>query len=236
MVGRRLVRAVLGQPEPKVTIGQAMREARIVVVRLSPGLLGAPTAQLLGALVVYELYQAVMARQQLRPRARRPFGVYVDEPAVMGLAGVPLDALYELARGLGVGITTATQGIYQLPPTVQSALLLNAATLATFRTGSRDARIMAAELGSVDAEQLQHLGRYEIALRLGLGPGDVTSVATARTLPLPEATTEIEALRDASAARFGTALEDIEAALAERWQTSANEPLMDVPLGRRRTS
>ncbi len=236
VIGRRIVRAVLGQPEPKMTVGQVMRQARIVVARLSPGLLGTPTAQLLGALMVYEVYQAVMARQQVVPAARRPFGVYIDEPAVMGLAGVPLDALYELARGLGVGITTATQSVNQLPPTVQSALLLNAATLATFRTGSRDARIMAAELASVDVDQLQHLGRYEIALRLGLGPGQVTSVATARTLPLPDATADIEGLRDASAERYGTALEDVEAALAERWQATTKEPLDDVPLGRRRTS
>src|SRR4029077_1893217 len=118
VIGRRVVRAVLGQPKPKMTIGRAMREGRIVVVRLSPGRLCVPTAQLLGALVIYEAYQAVMARQQLEADARRPVGVYVDEPAVMGLSGVPLDALYELARGMGVGITTATQGLYQLPPKV----------------------------------------------------------------------------------------------------------------------
>jgi len=236
VIGRRVVRAVLGQPKPKMTIGRAMREGRIVVVRLSPARLGVPTAQLLGALVVYEIYQAVMARQQLEPGARRPFGVYVDEPAVMGLSGVPLDALYELARGMGVGITTATQGLYQLPPKVTIALLINAATLATFRTGRADARAMAGELEGVDADQLQHLGRYEIALRLGLGPGDVSSVATARTLPLPPATADIQALRDASAKRYGAALEDTEAALLERWQTDTRDPLDDVPLGRRRSS
>lgn len=236
IIGRRVVRAVLGQTTPKMTIARAMRQKRIVVVRLSPGALGTPTAQLLGGLVVHEVYQAVMSRQRLAPEARRPFGVYVDEPAVMGLSGVPLDALYELARGMGVGITTATQSLSQLPPSIQNALLINAATIASFRTGRKDARLMAAELMGVEAEQLQHLGQYEIALRLGLAPGQVTSVATARTLPLPKPLTDVEALRDAAATRYGVAAEETDKQLRQRWQASALDGVADAPLGRRRTS
>lgn len=236
IVGRRVVRAVLGQTKPKTTIAQAMRDKRIVVVRLSPGSLGVPTAQLLGGLLVHEVYQAVMARQQLAPKARLPFGVYVDEPAVMGLSGVPLDGLYELARGMGVGITTATQSVSQLPPVVRSALLTNAATIATFRTGRSDALVMAGELLGVDAEQLQHLGQYEIALRLGLRHGQVASVATAKTLPLPPASSDPELLRDAAAGRYGVAAEETDRQLGERWQASAIDPSDAAPLGRRRVS
>lgn len=234
LVGRRAVRAVLGQAKPKITVAEAMRERRIVVVRLSPGLLGPPTAQLLGALTVYEIYQAVMARQALPARGRVPFGVYVDEPAVMQLAGVPLDALYELARGMGVGITTATQSVSQLPPSVQAALLTNAATIATFRAGRRDAQLMAGELPGVEADQIQHLGRFEIAVRLGLRHGEVAPVATARTLPLPEPISEIEALREQSAARYGIAVEETDAAMRERWQAPVSATDDDAPLGRRR--
>jgi hypothetical protein len=233
VVGRRVVRAVLGQAKPKMTIAAAMRRGLIVIVRLSPGALGGPTAQLLGGLTVYEIYQAVMARQALTQAARIPFGVYVDEPAVMQLSGVPLDALYELARGLGVGITTATQSVSQLPAVVQQAVLTNAATIATFRTGHRDARLIANELLGVDADQLQHLGQYEIALRLGLRHGQVSSTATARTLMLPEPLSDPEAIRDESAARYGVALEETEAAMQSRWQAPTDEHAAG-PLGRRR--
>lgn len=233
VINRRVVRAVLGQAKPKITLADAMQTRKIVVMRLSPGLLGPPTAQLLGGLVVYELYQAVMARQAVAHTARRPFGVYIDEPAVMQLAGVPLDALYELARGLGVGITTATQSVHQLPPSVQRAVLTNAATIATFRTGRRDAVLVAGELVGVDADQLQHLGQYEIAVRLGLRHGQTASVATARTLPLPDACADLDRLRDASAERYGVPIEATDAAM----QTHSDQPTAttdDVPIGRRR--
>jgi len=233
IVGRRVVRAVLGQPEPKITIDRAMRERRIVVARLAPGLLGGPTAELLGALVMFEVYQAVMGRQRLQPRARTPFMVYVDEPAVMGLSNVPLDSLYELARGLGVGITTATQSVHQLPPAVQQAVVTNAATIATFRTGHKDASLIAHELLGVTSEQLQYLGQYEIALRLGLAPGRVASVATARTLPPPPPCTDPEAARDGSAERYGVSAEETDTHLRERWQRPAPDP-DEAPLGRRR--
>jgi hypothetical protein len=232
VVGRRVVRAVLGQRRPKMTIAEAMRTNRIVVVRLSPGALGEPTAQLLGGLVVYELFQAVLSRQALKPAARRPFSIYVDEPAVLDIGSVPLDSLYELARGLEVGITTATQSAAQLPPAVQRAVLTNAATLATFRTGRRDAQLVAGELAGIDADQVQHLGRFEIALRLGLADGQVASVATARTLPLPEPSVDVEALRDRAAASYGVAADETDAAMRERWRQPAGAG--DAPIGRRR--
>jgi len=234
IVGRRTLRAVLGQPAPKMTIARAMTERRVVVVRLSPGELGVPTAQLLGALTMFEIYQAVLSRQRLGPESRTAFMVYVDEPAVMGLSGVPLDSLYELARGMGVGITTATQSVHQLPPGVQHAVLTNAATIATFRTGHQDAGLMARELMGVSAEQLQHLDQYEIALRLGLSPGQVSAVATARTLPMAEPSVDPNALRDQAARRWGVSLEQTDAALNERWAGSAQASDVDGPVGRRR--
>lgn len=233
LLARRMVRAVLGQAEPKMTIARAIQVGRIVVVRLAPGLLGPPTAQLLGALTVYEVFQAVLARQGMPARLRVPFGVYIDEPAVMQLSGVPLDALYELARGMGVGITTATQSVSQLPPTVQQAVLSNVATIATFRAGRRDAQLMAGELVGVNAEQLQHLGQYEIAVRLGLHHGQVASVATARTLALPAPINNVERMRELAASRYGVAAEETDAAVRQRWAVAASDA-DDVPLGRRR--
>jgi len=234
VIGRRVVRAVLGQLEPKMTIARAMAEGRIVLVRLSPGQLGGPTAQLLGGLCVYEIYQAVMARQRIPQAKRRPYSVYIDEPAVMRLSSVPVDSLYELARGLGVGLTVATQSVHQLPPNVAQAVVTNAATIATFRTGHRDATLIARELMGVDAEALQHLGQYEIALRLGLRHGQVSSTATARTRTLPPPLSDPDELRDQAAQRYGVAAEDTEAALLARWQTTGLADPDAAPLGRRR--
>jgi hypothetical protein len=227
-----VIRRVLGQQQPKMTIARAIRAGRIVVVRLPAGELGSMTAQLLGGLVVHEIFQAVMARQALAASRRRPYGVYVDEPAVMRLVPVPLDSLYELARGLGVGMTIATQSVSQLPDVVRRAVLANAATIATFRAEDEDARLMARKLPGITSEQVQHLERFEIALRLGLAHGEVANVTTARTLPLPDPTVDVAALRDLSAKRFGATVETPSA------PAEVTEPpdIDDVPIGRRRRS
>jgi hypothetical protein len=94
---------------------------------------------------------------------------------------------------------------------------------------------MAGELNGVDADQLQHLGQYEIALRLGLRHGQVAAVATARTLPLPVACADSEALRDQSAERYGASAEETDAAMRARWGGAA-DGACDVPIGRRRRS
>lgn len=229
LFNRRVIRRVLGQSTPKITIGQAIADQRIVVVRLAPGALGSMTAQLLGGLVVHEVFQAVMARQSVPADRRVPYGVFVDEPAVMRLVPVPLDSLYELARGLGVGMTIAAQSASQLPEVVRRAVMTNAATIATFRAEDEDARLMARKLPGISAEQLQYLGRFEIALRLGLAHGHVAQVTTARTLPLPDPVSDAVALLDAAAARYGSTIEEPVAAPNE-------PPPDDVPIGRRRVS
>lgn len=228
VLGRDAVRAVLAQPRPRMTLARAIAERRIVVVRLAPGMLGSATAQLLGAVAMHEVHQAVVGRIKLNPADRAPFGVYVDEPAVLRLLPVPLDSLYELARGLGVGITTATQSLRQLPPDIQRSLLTNAATLVSFRTDQKDAQLVTGELQSVTAEQVQHLARFETVLRIGLAHGQVSLPTTARTLALPAACSDPEIVRDEASKRYGTSI-DLASNPRDR------EPQVDdAPVGRRR--
>ncbi len=156
IVGRRVVRSVLAQPEPKWGMREVLSRGLVVIVSLSPGVIGSPASRLLGALVVHELFQAVQARGQLPAAKRYPFNVYIDEPKVFADTPVPLDLLYELARGLGVGIHLSAQSVTQLPSELQRAALTNAATLVAFRQNADDARLLARELPGVTPEELQN--------------------------------------------------------------------------------
>jgi hypothetical protein len=240
VIGRRVVRGVLAQTEPTLDLRAVLHERRIVVVALSGGQIGSPAARLIGALVVHELFQAVQARGALSPQARQPFFAYIDEPKVLGDMPVPLDSLFELARGLGVGLTLGAQSLMQLPKLVTQAGLTNAATIVAFNQAADDAAMLARELVGLTAEELQGLGRFDVVARLGLGPGDVAPVATGVTLPLPEPISDPEVIRRLSAARFGRSLEDIDRALAERHQVASNaaprRSAPDAPIGRVRRS
>jgi hypothetical protein len=237
LVGRRVVRSVLAQDAPKWDMREVLRAGRVVIVSLSPGLIGSPASRLLAALVINELFQSVQARTQVPADKRSPFYVYVDEPKVFTDIPVPLDSLFELARGLGVGLTLAAQSLTQLPADLAQAALTNAATLVAFRQNHDDASLLARELPGVTPEELQALGRFEVAARIGLGPGDVSQPVTGRTMPPPEAISDPDAVRRESAARYGRRPEDVDAALLERHGLS-DQPASNIedeaPLRRRK--
>lgn len=237
VIGRRVVRGVLAQPDAMLDLRAVLRQRKIVVVALSAGRIGTPAARLIGALVVHELFQAVQGRASL-PRDRRwPFFAYIDEPAVLGDMPVPLDSLFELARGLGVGLNLGVQSLMQLPKEVMQAALTNAATIVAFKQAADDAQLVARELVSLRPEELQGLGRFGVAVRLGLGPGDLAPVATGVTLPLREPVSDSAAVRRASAERYGRTLASVDEALRQRHglrTTAARSPEPDTPIGRTR--
>jgi hypothetical protein len=237
LVGRRVVRALF-QSEPKWDMREVLNRGQVVIVSLSPGVIGSPASRLIAALVVHELFQAVQARAQVPAAKRQPFSVYVDEPRVFTDIPVPLDSLFELARGLGVGINLAAQSVTQLPLELQRAALTNAATLAVFRQNADDAKLLARELPGVTPDELQALGRFEIAARIGLGPGDVSPPLTGRTLPPPEPLSDPEDVRRESAARYGSDPHEVDAALLKRHglsdQAEGDVEHEDTPLRRRR--
>jgi hypothetical protein len=237
LVGRRVVRSVLAQAEPKWDMREVLAKGRVVVVSLSPGLIGSPASRLLAALVINELFQSVQARSQVPAEKRRPFYVYVDEPKVFTDIPVPLDSLFELARGLGVGLTLAAQSLTQLPTDLAQAALTNAATLVAFRQNADDAKLLARELPGVSAEELQALGRFEVAARIGLGPGDVTAPVTGRTVAPAEPISDPEAVRRESAARYGRDPREVDTTLLERHGLSDQRTAIEddeTPLRRRR--
>jgi hypothetical protein len=237
IIGRKTVRAVLAQSgsEAKLDMREVLARGKIVIVSLAPGRIGAPAARLLGALVIHELFQAVQARAALPPERRMPFFAYVDEPKVLGdvSRNVPLDSLYELARGMGVGLTLSVQSLTQLPNELRAAATTNASTVIAFRQSAADARILSAELPGVSSEGLQNLGKYEAIMRIGLGPGDVTAPVSGRTFPPPPAVSDPEMVRRVSAERYGTDPAQVDAALAERHRIGGED---ERPVGRLRRS
>jgi hypothetical protein len=233
LLGRRVLRTVLSQTKPALDLGEAIRRNRIVLVSLSPGRLGAPASRLLGALVVYELLVAIQARAQLAPARRKPFFAYIDEPKVLGDVPIPLDSIFELARGLGVGLTVAVQSLAQLSPPVRTAALTNAATLVAFRQTADDAELLARHLSGVTADALQQLEAFEIVARIGLGAGEIAATASARTLPPTPATADAAEIRRLSAERYGADPAAVDEALTARHRpNNGTGASSDAPVGR----
>ncbi len=214
LVGRSRVRIVLGQVHPRLHFGEVLARGRVVLVRLPPGSLGTATAQLLASVVMWQFFQAVEARVALPPDKRRPFMAYIDEVAWLSSLGLPLGDLLERARGLGVGLLLAPQALARFSPALRSSLLPNVGTVAAFRLSRAEAKTIADELPGITAEQLQYLERFHIALRLGLGPGDVSPVMTGTTPAPSTPTNDAAEVRAHAAQRWGASLAEVDAALS----------------------
>jgi hypothetical protein len=227
IIGRRVVRGVLGQSSPRLDMAEVMRTGKIVILSLNAGQIG-PAARLLGALAVHQFFLAVQGRAALPVEQRDPFLFFCDEPGVLEGVPTPLDSLYEMARGLGCGVLLSAQSLSQLPSELRAAATTNSSTLVAFRQNATDSKLLAPEFTNVSSAALQGLGKYETVMRIGLGPGDVSPPVTARTLPLGEPTIDPEVVRQASAERYGMDPAAVDAALAARHQIG---PAEDTPVG-----
>jgi energy-coupling factor transporter ATP-binding protein EcfA2 len=230
LLGRPIVRTVLGQPHPKLDFREVLRRQQIVVVSLSPMRVGAPAARLIGAVTVFALFQAVQGRLNLPEGRRRPFLVYIDEPKALGDLPMPLDSLLEQARGLGVGLTLAPQSLAQLPKSLREAALTNVATRIVFRQDSDDARLLARDLRGVTPDELGDLSAYEAVARVGLGPGDLAAPVTVKTAKPSRVLSDPASLRNYAASRYGMSLHDVDVLLAEKHKPAQTQ----APVGRKR--
>ena len=180
---REAIRSVIGQ-DGGIDLNTVIRERKVLLVNLASGTLGSETAQLLGALIMAKLWQAIAGRSAVVAAERRPVFVYIDEfQQTLRLPMDLTDALVQ-ARGLGVGLVLAHQHLGQLTPAVKSSLLSNAGSRVVFGLRATDGAAMAKEMGSgITAEDLQGLPAYETYQSLHI-VGGRSRPASARTLPL----------------------------------------------------
>jgi hypothetical protein len=172
------------------------------LVPLAPGRLGEPGAQLVGAVLLYVIWSAIEQRVALPPQERHPLFLYIDELATLAALPFSFELLAERARGLGVGLTIATQTLGRLPESTRAALLGNVATLLSFRAGAEEATRLAHELPGLTASDLQALGRFEVAARIGTGRGSAVATVTGVTEPLPPPTGQAAVIRALTAERY----------------------------------
>lgn len=156
------LRAVLGQAEPRFDLLEVFTKRRALLVRLPKGQLGAEGAQLLGSLLMAQLWRLILSRSSVPRERRHPVFVYLDEFQDFLRLTLDLpDALVQ-ARGLGVGLVLAHQHLDQLDRPVRAAVLANAGSRVAFRLDHEDASVLAKRSGGrLRPEDLSGLGAYE---------------------------------------------------------------------------
>jgi len=144
---------------------QVLNEKRILLVKLSQGLIGTENSYLLGTFVVSKIHQAALARQVKKERS--DFFFYIDE--FQHFITPSMAHILSGARKYHVGLVLAHQDLQQLQKNdteLLNTLIANAGTRICFRLGDNDAKKMAEGFSFFEPHDLQNLSTGEAVVRI----------------------------------------------------------------------
>lgn len=208
------IRLMLGQSEG-ITFDNIFRRGTVVLVNLAKGELGEETGNLLGALVISQLWKSTLERVRIPMDKRRPCFAYIDEAQDIVRLPLPIADMLAQARGFKLGLTLANQYLTQLPEAVRAAVLGTVRTQITFAVEYDDAKILEKRFAPLTADDLTGLPAFELAMRPCVSAHTLAPV-TGASLPLKEPSTDGAAVAEASRQRYGLPRTQVEAALQGR--------------------
>jgi hypothetical protein len=160
-----LIRNIVCQTENKLDFRGIMDERKILLVKLSQGLIGEENAYLLGTMLVSRLYQSALSRQDSEERPH--FWLYLDE--FHHFITPSMERILAGTRKYNLGLILAHQEFRQMQSRSQevaSSVLSNCYTRVCFRLGDNDAEKFAGGFSFFDARALQNLGVGEAIARV----------------------------------------------------------------------
>ena len=211
---RPQLRAVLGQRRPKVNLRAVLNDGKVLLVPLQPGVIGPDAAELLAAVLIAELWNAIRERAAVPAANRPPAMIYIDE--VQQYLRTPVDLADALAtsRSLQAAWTLAHQFRGQLPTAMLAAFETNLRSRVAFQLNATDARALSAGQSVLTAEDFTALPAFHVYAQLVRG-NSLQPWASGVTLPPPKPTADAGDIRRRSRSRYARPLDDIEAGFAE---------------------
>jgi len=159
------MRRLVTTPAIDVSFRKIMDAGSILIVNLAKGRVGEDSASLLGALFVTTMGLAAYTRANVNEDKRRVFFLYIDEFQSFQTLAIA-DMISEL-RKYKLALVVSHQHLHQLDDAVREALLANAGTLISFRTGADDASLLSREfMDVVTPKDIIGLPNYEVYIRL----------------------------------------------------------------------
>lgn len=176
----KTIRYILSQKQG-LDFNEVVNEKKILLVKLSQGLIGEENSYLLGTLILSKIYQVAQARQSMSKENRSPFYIYLDE--FQNFITPSINQILSGARKYGTGLVLAHQELNQIKDTdIGNSVLSNANIRICFRLGDFDAKKLESGFSSFDGNDLQNLNIGEAIARVGKNTDDFSL----KTLPLKE--------------------------------------------------
>jgi hypothetical protein len=201
----KLIRYMLAQKKG-VDISECLRTNKIVLLKLSQGLIGEQNSYLLGSLFLAKFNQAALARQSKNRDQRKPYMLYLDE--FQNFITPSIERILSGARKYSLGITITHQEMGQIQDTsLLNSVLSNPKTRICFRLGDNDAKKLESGFSYFEASDLQSLERGEAIMRIGSSSNDFNI----KTTMLPEVTEDFsDTIISSVRSNYGTPKVEVE--------------------------
>ena len=156
------MRNIIGQTKSAFNLRSVMDEQKVLMVKLSKGMIGDLNAQLLGLIMVSKINMAAMSRANIEEESRKDFFLYVDE--FQNFATDTFGEILSEARKYHLALIMAHQYIAQIgssgekygkggKPSIKDAVFGNAGTIMSFKVGAEDAEYLEKEYAPLLSQQ-----------------------------------------------------------------------------------
>jgi hypothetical protein len=231
ILGRRFAAQLLGTAASSFAM-TGILDGGILLARLPKGVLGDDACQLVGSLLLAQLWQAALTRAAVPESRRLDAACYVDEAHNFLHLPIGLDDALGEARAYRLSLVLAHQHLGQLTREMTEALHANARNKMFFTVSPADARHLAPHAGPyLDAGDLHRLAPYQAACRLVTASGANTPGFTLATRPPPPAVPGRAARLRAAARDRGLTQADRDRQAKRRRYQAASAPLSGSPGG-----
>lgn len=215
----KLIRNMVCQPK-SIDFDKLMNEKKIILVKLSQGLIGAENSYLLGTFITSKIHQAALARQATTEHARSDFFLYIDE--FQHFITTSMSEILSGTRKYHLGLILAHQSMQQVGDAEIASAIMAAGTRICFRLGEIDAKKLEDGFSFFEAKDLQNLAIGEAIMRIDRPEQDCT-LTTIPPTQVCEAGTIKEHIVAHSRWVYGTPREEVEKLLFENMQIPERE-------------
>ncbi len=232
-IANDLMRPIVAQQKSSFNFAKAMNEQKIILVKLTKGLIGDINANLLGMVIIGKILMAALGRAAIPAEERKDFYLYVDEFQNFLTEGIQV--ILSEARKYKLSLTIAHQFVGQLVKNndtrFKDAVFGNVGTKIAFRVGVEDAEVFAKEFAPVfnsyDVMNVPNLNGYIKPLI----NGQVVPPFSFKLMPFdwrPTPNKELaQAIKDLSRLKYGRDRNIVEAEILERSKIGTGRNFVD---------
>ena len=159
-----VVRRMISFREGGVDIPKAIREGKIIIVRM--GVENRALKRMLGMAIIRRIWAQIRARSEQEERDREPYFLIADEFDNLAVADETIPMMFSEARSYRLSITAGNQYPSQLPSEVVDGMTTNSKSILSFNPGDKKQADRYKNQLGVDAETLTSEADFHLWMRV----------------------------------------------------------------------